>query len=395
MKWDFVLNNIWHNNMKTQKINKEIKRNILLNPGPATTSATVKSSMLVSDICPREEEFGNLFLKISQDLLRVVNGNLSHEAVLVGSSGTGAVESALTSCSSGKKKILILDNGAYGDRMAKICDVYGIGHESLKFTWGDPVEMVIVEKFLKERHNDFEVMAFVHHETTSGVLNPITELCSLAKSYQISTLVDAMSSYAGVEIDLSKTQVDYLISSSNKCIQAMAGLGIIIVSKNELSRIENFKSKSHYFDLVRNFKNQRDNKQFLFTPPVQIVYSLEQALKEYFQEGDNGRINRYANLYEHMLKGMNELGFKYLVPENMHSKILTAFVEPDHPQYSFDSMHNYLYERGVTIYPGKGAKKETFRISNIGELELDDIKDFLRIMNDYLVENKISPLYKS
>jgi len=376
-----------------QEIQKEIQRNILLNPGPATTTSSVKAAMVVPDICPREEEFGDLFLNLAPKLLDVVNARSSHEAVLIGSSGTGAVESAITSCSSGKKKVLIIDNGAYGDRMAQMCDVYGIAHDVYKEVWGDVVDTNKLGKYLQDHQGEYEVMAFVHHETTSGVLNPLEEICSLASENGLSTIVDAMSSYAGVEIDLQRTKVDYLISSSNKCIQAMAGIGIVIVSKDELKRISEFKSKSHYFNLVKNFKNQKEKKQFLFTPPVQIVYSLAQGVKEYFEEGPNGRVNRYADLYETMLKGMTELGFKTLVPVEFHSKILTAFVEPNHPRYSFDGMHDYLFERGITIYPGKGAKEDTFRISNIGELNQSDINLFLEVMGSYLREHRIDQLY--
>ncbi|EQC47781.1 2-aminoethylphosphonate--pyruvate transaminase [Bacteriovorax sp. BSW11_IV] len=380
--------------MKEQIISKTITRNILLNPGPATTSTRVKSAMVVSDICPREEEFGDLFLNLSGRLLDVVNARNSHEAILIGSSGTGAVEAVLSSCNSGNKSILIIDNGAYGDRMAKICEVYGVAYETLKFPWGDIVDISRVEEFLVRNAHNFESMAFVHHETTSGILNPMNEMCELAKKYNLVTIVDAMSSYAGIEIDLNKTQVDYLISSSNKCIQAMAGIGIVIAKKEELQRISKFKAKTHYFDLYKNFENQKQKKQFLFTPPVQTVYALKEAVEEYFSEGQNGRINRYASLYELMVKGMTELGFRLLAPIEQHSKILTAFIEPNHLNYSFDSMHSYLYERGITIYPGKGAKQDSFRISNIGDLNKDDMTYFLTQISQYLKDSKIDPLYR-
>lgn len=377
----------------TQNIQKSIARNILLNPGPATTSVAVKEAMVVSDICPREKEFASVLRSVLTLSKKVVSQNDDHyQTVLIPGSGTGAIEAVLTSVVAEDEGLLIIDNGAYGDRMAKIANCFGLRHHVLKTTWGDPLNYTEIEKFLAENATRFKYLAFIHHETTSGILNDLKKLSSLAEKYKLQTIVDAMSSYAGIEINLDRTPVNYLISSSNKCIQGMAGIGIVIADSSSLEALKAKKARNFYFNLYQNYDSQTHKGQFLFTPPVQILYALDTALKEFFAEGRTKRAQRYSDLYEQMYAGMLELGFKPLATKEHHSKILTAFIEPDHANYHFDKMHDYLYERGVTIYPGKGAREETFRISNIGELASSDISYFLTLMRDFLKEQKINLL---
>ena len=169
----------------------------------------------------------------------------------------------------------------------------------------------------------------------------------------------------------------------------MAGIGIVIAKTSELKKIASYKVKSYYFNLYNNFLNQKEKKQFLFTPPVQTVYALKAAIDEFRSEGITGRSKRYSDLYEQMHDGMLKLGFKALIEKSKHSKILTAFVEPTDSQYHFDKMHDFLYERGITIYPGKGAKEKTFRVSNIGTLNSKDIGFFLSTVEEYIKINKL------
>ncbi len=376
--------------MQKETITKEIQRNILLNPGPATTSAQVKSSLVVEDICPREQEFGLLLDDIRKKLLLVANGEAEYEAILLGSSGTGAMESCLHSCldQDDNKKILILENGAYGHRMNKICKSLAIKADMLSFGYDGPIDLQKVKEHLQKKK--YSVMAFIHHETTTGMINPLEDLNRIAKKFNVAVMVDAMSSYGGIPIDLEKTDVDYLISSSNKCIQGMAGLGIVLAKKKELEKIKNYKNRSFYFNLYNNFLNQKETKQFLFTPPVQIVYSLNSALDEFFAEGGiSARWERYSCLYKDMFQGMVQMGFAPLLPESYHSKILTTFLEPKCPNYNFDSMHDFLYKKGITIYPGKIDSRGTFRISNLGDLSQEDIAYFLSTVREYLNFHKI------
>jgi len=206
---------------------KRIKRNILLNPGPATTTDDVKNALVVDDICPREKEFGKLLDSIRRDIVKVVNGGDEYISVLFSGSGTAGDEAAICSAVPRGKKILVVDNGAYGTRMVNIAEVYGIDVVKYKITYGDYPDLREIEKLFKS-NSDVSHLAVVHHETTTGMLNPIKEISDLSHRYGAQIIVDAMSSYAGVPIDIKDWNIDYLISSSNKCIQGMAGITFVI-----------------------------------------------------------------------------------------------------------------------------------------------------------------------
>jgi 2-aminoethylphosphonate aminotransferase len=367
----------------------QVKRNVLLNPGPATTTDTVKNAMVVADICPRELEFGELTLSVRNDLIRVAHGEKNHTCVMLTSSGTGGVEACLTSVVPHTKKVLLLINGAYGERMQKMCEGYRIDHVDYNQEWGLPLDLNIVESLLKKHQSEVSHIAFIHHETTVGILNPISEISLLAQKYNVETIVDAMSSFAGMEIDVEKDNIHYLVSSSNKCIQAMAGISFIIANKQSLSKTKEVAPRNFYFNLLDNHLYLEKNKQFRFTPPVQTLYALRQALNEYFEEGAKNRFARYAAMYEIMRKRVLELGLTFLVDEKHHAKLLTAIHDPKSSAYSFDEMHDYLYERGFTIYPGKVGNINTFRLSNIGAIYPKDIEEFLVVFETYLRSKKI------
>ncbi|MDO9181391.1 MAG: 2-aminoethylphosphonate--pyruvate transaminase [Bacteriovorax sp.] len=368
---------------------KHVKRNILLNPGPATTTDTVKNAMVVPDICPRELEFGELTLSVRNDLIRAAYGEKNHTCVMLTSSGTGGVEACLTSVVPHEKKVLILNNGAYGERMQKICNAYGIGHVDYNQDWGYPLDLKIVEELLKNHQNEISHLAFIHHETTVGILNPLSELSALAAKYQVETIVDAMSSFAGMMINVEQDNIHYLVSSSNKCIQGMAGISYVIANLKSLLKTKEIKPRNFYFNLLENHLYLEKNKQFLFTPPVQTLYALRQAITEYFEEGPENRFARYASMYEIMKNKVQELGFEFLIEEKHHAKLLTAIMDPSSAAYSFNEMHDYLFERGFTIYPGKVGNINTFRLSNIGAIYPKDIEDFLVVFEEYLRLNKI------
>lgn len=369
---------------------KRVDRNVLLNPGPATTTDTVKYAMVVEDICPREIEFGELVENIRQDLVKVVHGEGTHEAVLFASSGTGGIEACLTSVISDNKTVLIINNGAYGKRMQQICDGFGIRQVKFDVTYGDAIDLIKLEEEILRHKEELSHIAFIHHETTVGILNPIDKISAIAQKYNLEIIVDAMSSYAGIPIDVKKDNIHFLISSANKCIQGMAGLSFVICNSESLIKTANYKRRNFYFNLFDNYTFFTKNKQMQFTPPVQIFYALRQAINEYFIETEQGRAKRYEEMYDVLYKGMKDLGFKFLVEKEHHAKLLTAIVEPDDLNYNFNNMHDYLFEKGFTIYPGKGAKVNTFRISNIGQIYVEDIRNFLNELKEYLQKNEIT-----
>jgi 2-aminoethylphosphonate-pyruvate transaminase len=357
------------------------KRNILLNPGPCTTSDTVKNAMIVPDICPREEEFCSLMESIKHDLPKIVNAGDDYTSTLFASSGTGAMESVITSAVPHDGKLLIIDNGAYGTRMAEIAQRYKIDNVVYKIQYGDYPNVREIEKILI--NDQPTTVAVVDHETTTGMRNPVQELCNIAHQNGAEIIVDCMSSFAGVPIDLQKWQAEYIVSSSNKCIEGMAGLSFVIFKKSLLEKIKHH-ARSFYFDLYAQYQGFHNTGQMQFTPPVQIVYALRKAIDLFFEETAHGRIKRYRENYRVLTEEVKKMGFQFLLEDEYQSGLLLAVKEPENKEYDFQQMHDYMYERGVTIYPGKGAKEKTFRLSVLGNLYPKDIVYAMDILRDYL-----------
>ncbi len=366
---------------------------ILLNPGPANTTATVKQAMTRPDICPRERDFGDVLVRVRDGLTRVVHQGNAFTTVLIGGSGTAAVESAIASSVPLDGRLLVIENGAYGTRIAQIASAYGIAHDVLSFGVGGYPELARIERQLTSQH--YSQLAVIHHETSTGVLNPVAEIAALCRETGTEVIVDAMSSYAGIPIDIEQLGADFLMASSNKCIQGMAGIGFVICRRARLDAMRPIPGRSFYLSLAGNHRFLEAQGQMQFTPPVQILYALDQALIEYFAEGGEARHRRYLANWETLHGGMKALGFRGLLPERILSRILTCYIEPDHPSYRFDTMHDRLYAKGFTIYPGKGADQATFRLANMGAVGPDDMRAFLTAMAQTLEELGIHPLYAS
>jgi len=369
---------------------KEVKRSVLLNPGPATTTDSVKNAMVVPDICPREKEFGDLTARIQKGLVDVVNGGEGYVAVLFGGSGTGAMEACIGSVVPGDKKVLIVENGAYGRRMTDIARHYGIDIVEYQLDWGDYPDVGMIDRLLKDHTGEVSHLAMVHHETTTGMLNPMEACAEIAQRHGVEIIVDAISSYAGVPIDIQEHKIDYLLASANKCIQGMAGVGFVICRRESLEKTAQIPPRLYYLDLYEQHRHFQEHHQFRFTPPVQVLYALEQALQEYFEETGPKRCQRYARSCRILVEGLEQMGFRLLLPDEWRSNILTAVIEPDHPAYSYDAMHDYLFDKGFTIYPGKGAKERTFRLANLGQIDGRDIRAFMEALEGYLREKRMT-----
>lgn len=366
-----------------------VKRTILLNPGPATTSDTVKQALVVPDICPREKEFGQLIDTIRNDLVAIAHGQDRYIAVLFAASGTGGDEAAITSAVPLGKKLLVVENGAYGTRMVDIAKTYHIDVVPYTIPYNAYPDVDAIERIISA-DPDITHLAVAHHETTSGMLNPVPEIITAAHRYGVEVIVDAMSSFPVISTDINALGADYLVSSSNKCLHGMAGLTFVLVSRKAFERLEP-RRRSFYFDIYSQHTGFDNTFQMPFTPPVQIIYAFKQAIDEYFQETEQGRKKRYAENWNLLYHGMKTLGFKPLLPYEQESGILISFLEPESAAYSFSGMHDYLYAGGFTIYPGKIGGFDCFRLAVIGDLYPDDIQAFLARMADYLKENDIRP----
>jgi len=365
-----------------------LTRNILLNPGPATTTDSVKHAMVVPDICPRETEFCDLIDQIRKDLITISHGGDDYIAVIFAASGTGGDEAAITSAVPENKKLMVIDNGAYGTRMSAIADTYKISRVPYRIAYNQYPDVLEIETLLKQ-NPDISHIAVAHHETTTGMLNPVPDIIRIAHAYQVEVIVDAMSSFPVISPDIQELGADYLVSSSNKCLHGMAGLTFILIRKTAFEKLK-LKRRSFYFDIYSQHTGFNKTRQMPFTPPVQIIYALKQAIDEYQEETESGRIERYRENWETLYHGMCDMDFKPLLPLEQESKILTSFLEPTIPGYSFTAMHDYLYERGFTIYPGKISDYNTFRLSVIGDLYKKDIQAFLTQMKAYLKQAEIT-----
>lgn len=364
-------------------------KKILLNPGPATISARVKQALLTPDICPREKEVTNIINDINKKLLNLTNATTSHQVVLFASSGTGALEACFGSCMNSEQKLLILNNGYYGQRLVEICQNLDIDHNVLNFQIEQPINGNLLDKYLSDNYRQYSALAFVHHETSTGLLNNLSEINKIAKKYNLVTIADAMSSFAGIQIDLNNDHVDYIISSANKCLHGIAGVSFVIISNGEIDRLNQFRSKNYYFNLINNYNYYKNNGQFLFTAPVQVLYALKEAINELIETGGiAARYSHYNELYNKLLNGMQQLGFVPLIDKQYHSKILTSFIEHKDPNISFEYIHDYLYKYNITIYPGniKLDNKNYFRLANMGDIDLDDITYFLDVLKECINE---------
>lgn len=361
---------------------------LLFTPGPLTTSATVKQAML-RDLGSRDPEFLGVVRDIRRRLLelgRVADG--SYEAVLMQGSGTFAIESVISSVIPRDGKLLVLINGAYGRRMAKIAAIHEIATAAVEFPETQPVDLQRVANLLAADRAITHV-GVVDCETSTGLRNPVATLGPLVRELGRAFMVDAMSSFGGLPLDVGQSAIDFLISSANKCIQGVPGFGLVLARRSPLLEAEG-RARSLSLDLVAQWKGLESDGQFRFTPPTHALLAFRQALDELDAEGGvAGRAARYAANHEALMRGMRELGFDpYLIPE-YQSYIITSFRYPVHPNFDFNGFYARLSERGFVIYPGKVSGADCFRIGTIGHIFPADIGNLVAAIRELLSEMHI------
>ena len=360
-----------------------VKRNILLNPGPATTTDSVKNAQVVPDICPREGEFGRLMEDISVSLTRLVADDDRYATVLFGGSGTAAVESILSSVVR-ENVVVIINNGAYGKRMCEIAAAYGLNYLEFKSSSEEAVDLPALEDTIRNSEQPVSHVAVVHNETTTGLLTDIAAIGKLCGKYRIDLIVDAMSSLGAIPIQMEQMNIRYLAASSNKNLQGLPGIAFVVAEKTKLASLKSGKPRNYYLNLHAQYEHFMKSRQMRFTPPVQTLYALKQAIEELKKESLAARYARYAKSWETLIRGMSLRGLDHLVADKSHSKIVTSFVEPDCEGFDFQAMHDFFYAQGFTIYPGKIENLRTFRIANIGDISHKDIESFLALLDEYL-----------
>ena len=350
---------------------------LLFTPGPLTTSLSVKQAML-HDAGSWHFAFNAKVGRIRERILELagLSRPAGWETILLQGTGTFGVEAVFATCVPPRGKVAVLANGAYGERMVLMLQRLKIDHVVLRNPENRPNDPAALDRAL-EADRAISHVALVHCETTTGILNPLAEVGRVVKQRGRTYVVDAMSSFGAVPVDLAAGGVDYLVSSANKCVEGVPGFSFVVCRRDALLGCEGY-ARSLSLDLLDQWRGFEKNGQFRYTPPTHAILAFEQALDELQQEGGPaGRGARYRRNHEVLLRGMRELGFRsYLDPE-VQSCIITSFHFPDHPGFTFDEFYRRLCDKGFIIYPGKISRAETFRIGSIGRIFPEDMEALL------------------
>lgn len=368
----------------------QIKRNILLNPGPSTTTDTVKMAQVVPDICPREKEFAGLMKQMREDLVRIVHGPLDeYTAVLFCGSGTINIDICLNSLLDKDKKALIINNGAYSTRAAEVCEYYGLPHINLVLPVDDVPDMELVGRTLDD-NPDIGLVYITHNETGTGIGNPIREIGRMAHEHGAIFVTDTTSTYAMVPIDVKRDNIDFCMASAQKGIMGMTGLSFIVGRKDIIEKSKDYPKRSYYCNLYMQYDFFKRTGEMHFTPPVQTIYAARQALDEYFAEGEEAKWARHTRVMNAIHDGLAALGFREAIRREIQVGLVASVIYPDDENWDFEKVHDYCYERGFTIYPGKITGANTFRLCALGAIDVSDIEDFFAVLKQALEANNIA-----
>lgn len=359
----------------------------LLTPGPLTTTDTVKREML-ADHCTWDDDYKQITQKIRRELLELAHvSEKDYTVVLMQGSGSFGVESVITSVVGDDEKLLIVANGAYGERMVDIAEHARISYALYEVEYDKIPSAERVEKLLEEDPAITHV-AMVHSETTSGILNDIASVAEVVKAAGKTMIVDAMSSFGGVDIEVGKLGIDFIISSANKCIQGVPGFSFIICNRQKLMESAG-KARSLSLDLYDQWKTMEKDGKWRFTSPTHTVLAFAKAMEELKEEGGiPARSKRYYDNNRLLIRKMKEMGIQAYIGEEHQGPIITTFFYPEHHNFSFQEMYEFIKERGYAIYPGKVTDADTFRIGNIGEIYEEDILKLCDIFEEFFARMK-------
>ena len=356
----------------------------LLTPGPLTTSPGVKEAAL-HDYGSRDTHFIALNAAVREQLVALIGGEESHVAVPLQGSGTFVVEAMLGTFVPRDGKVLILVNGAYGKRMAKICQVIGRAVAVLETPEDVPNDVQALDAALAG-DADITHVAAVHCETTSGILNPLAEVAAVTARHDRRLLIDAMSAFGALPLDAREIAFDAVVASSNKCLQGTPGLGFCLARKEALLACEG-NAHSLSLDLTDQYVAMEKNGQWRFTPPVHTLLSFHEALAEHAAEGGiAGRGGRYRDNCRILVDGMRRLGFQTLLPDALQAPIIVTFHMPADPRFAFEDFYDRMRARGYVIYPGKLTVADSFRIGCIGDLGAAEMNGALAAIEEILAE---------
>ena len=356
----------------------------LLTPGPLTTSLTVKQAML-HDYGSRDQTFIDTNARMLQRLVSIVNGEGTHVSVPLQGSGTFSVEAMIGCFVPANGKLLILINGAYGQRIAKICDYYKREYAIQECAEDQPVDVDRLDATLNSDSAISHVVV-VYCETTSGILNPLKAVADVVARHKRSLLIDAMSAFGAMPLDAREITFDAVVASSNKCLEGAPGMGFCIARESAMKKTQG-NSPSLSLDLYDQWQAMNKNKQWRFTPPTHVLLAFDQALNEFEEEGGvSGRGGRYRQNCDLLVSGMRELGFKTLLPDELQAPIIITFHMPKNPEFNFDAFYDGLKDQGYVIYPGKLTVADSFRMGCIGRLDQTQMQGALDAVQKILAQ---------
>jgi len=352
---------------------------LLLTPGPLSTSKSVRNSLL-RDWCTWDADYNeDIVQNIRHRLIALASKkNDDYTVVLMQGSGSFSVEATLGSAVPQNGKLLIITNGAYGDRMVQMAKALKLNYTIYSCPETEAPKPDVLERLLVENMGITHV-SLVHCETTTGMLNPLSELSGIIKANNKIFILDAMSSFGGIPLDMADYGIDFLISSSNKCIQGVPGFAFVLAKKEELLKCHG-NARSLCLDLYDQWKEMDKSGKWRYTSPTHIVRAFYQAMDELEAEGGiSARYKRYCENQHILVQGMSELGFKALLPNELQSPIITSFLYPK-AEFNFNVFYKAAKQRGFVLYPGKISQADTFRIGNIGEVHPVDIRRLLEVV---------------
>jgi 2-aminoethylphosphonate-pyruvate transaminase len=355
---------------------------VLLNPGPVATTPRVKAAVGARDMCHREPIFSDLLDAVQRKLGQIFRATDEHDVLVATVSGTGGVESAVSTFVPKDKKLLVLRNGAFGERIAQIATTLGIEIVEVGMAWGEPIPLDRVERLLDSRP-DIGALSMIHHETSVGILNPLADVGQMARARGVTFIVDAVSSLGAEDIDVVRDKIDVCITSANKCLHAFSGLASICVRREVWPRIQDDPPRSYYLDLRKYRKYMETRRQTPFTPAVNTMLSLNAALDELLETGIAGRRDHYRRLSQRLRRGLRSLGLELMVDEERASHSLTLVKVP--AGMTYQEIYIGLKERGYIVYESKDELAgKTFQVANMGALEEVHIDSFLAAVGQVL-----------
>jgi len=338
----------------------------LLTPGPLTTSLRTKQSML-RDWGSWDGDFNSITGRVRERLLQIVHGSGTHECVPMQGSGTFSVEAAVGTLVPRAGHVLVPQNGAYCQRIARICRVLGRRLTTIDYAENTQVAAADIERALRADPSITHV-ALVHCETSTGILNPLEEVAQVVSRHGRGLIVDAMSSFGALEIDARTTPFDAVVAASGKCLEGPPGMGFVIVRREPLERCEG-NCHSLSLDLYDQWVYMKKTTQWRYTPPTHVVAAFDAAIAQYLEEGGLvARGARYAQNCRTLIEGMSRLGLKSFLPAAIQAPIIVTFFAPDSPRYVFQDFYNAVKAHGYILYPGKLTTVETFRVGCMGQL---------------------------